>query len=408
MTTDFSALSPLGSMGSNDGIAVADMTTGALSGAIVKADLIADMASGIFTASTPASKRWRIRFPFGAEGSAYGVGLSELQFLISGSNQCSGGTPFASGTDGSWSLAAAFDGTLNSGGWYGSSTHAGGINIFIGYEFATAITPDAFKWCPLHGFGNGQTDPSDIVVEFQNANGTWVPVAEVLVTTSTQDTLSSSITIPSTFEYVPAPTSVTDGLYPFYGQEVGVCGDSISSASYGGLTWPDEMAAMLHCIVHNVAVSGNVMRDAVTQMGGLTLASNSVLLVFLGTNDYGNGSGTVYGTLGDTSASNTFYGDIDYVINTALAGNEAIALGFIITPHRYDVTAANSRSKVLTDYNQAVKDVCAKYSIPYLDLYAESGVNATTETTLLGDQLHPSALGRHIYARKIAAFVRTL
>jgi lysophospholipase L1-like esterase len=201
---------------------------------------------------------------------------------------------------------------------------------------------------------------------------------------------------------------VTDGLYPFYGAQIGVCGDSISSAAYGGLSWPDEMADMLHATTHNVAVSGNVMRDAVTQMGGLTLSNNDVLIVWLGTNDYGNGSGTVYGTLGDDHTSNTFYGDVDYVINTALAGNPEIALGFILTTKRFDTTSANSRGKVLTDYIQAIKDVCTKYSIPYLDLYGESGVNATTEGTLLGDHLHPTGFGRHIYARKIAAFVRSL
>lgn len=366
------------------------------------------IGAAIFTANTPTSARWRLRFPHGSENNSYGVGITELQFLISGSNQCSGGTPFASGVDGSWSIAAAFDGTLNSGGWYSSSSHSGGIDSYLGYQFSSAITPDHFKWAPLHGFGDTQTDPSEIIVEYQDANGAWVPVGDTIVTGSTQDTLSAAIAIPSTFNYIPAPIAATDAILPWYGDQVGVCGDSISANTFNGVNWPAAMASRLHATVNNVAVSGNKMRDAVTQMGGLTLANNSVLLVMLGTNDYAVSGGTAYGTLGDTSASNTFYGDVDYVINTALAGNKKIALGFILEPRRYDVTSANGQGKLLVDYLQAIKDVCAVYSVPVLDLYATSGVNATTRTTLLGDDLHPTGDGAHIYERKISAFVRTL
>lgn len=192
---------------------------------------------------------------------------------------------------------------------------------------------------------------------------------------------------------------------PWFGKHVGTIGDSITATAQDGVKWADVFATAQGVTLNNQAVSGVNMRDLVTQLGLMTLTSEDVILALAGTNDYGNGSGTALGVLGDDHTANTFYGDTDYVINTALAGNPALRLLFLTPPMRTDKTAANAAGFKLLDYVTAIKDVCAKYAVPVLDLHHCMGINSLTSATLTVDGLHPNGVGQNWLARMAGAFL---
>ena len=81
-------------------------------------------------------------------------------------------------------------------------------------------------------------------------------------------------------------------------------------------------------------------------------------------------------------------------------------VGVIITPNIPSATRLN-------EYFDVARNVCKKYSVPFLDLYYESGlcvgIDSIKSTYYKGDDIHPNALGYKKYINdKVEAFMRTL
>lgn len=355
----------------------------------------------------PAALNWRLRFPKGSKGTitgeTFGVGISELKFLDSDltTNLATGGTPFASNNaGGNWAIAEAFDGsTATNDGWYSSNDTASGINSYLGYTFATAVTPSAISIAPLNGYNNSL--PVTFILEFLDDESIWRPVAEYYVGPGAADTYQT-FTVPTTYFKQPVNAG---NLWTGIG--VAAIGDSITSQAPGGVNWAAKMKTILGSFAGAPVdgVSGSVMSSVPARITAMDLSSVDTLLIFMGTNDYGNSGGRALGALGDNGASNTFYGDVYNVISTAMTTKPTLRLVFLTPLQRTDQTAANSQGAVLLDYVDAIIETCEKYSIAYFDMNRKIGFSSLNYATYSSDGLHPNAAGHLRLARAVSGFL---
>lgn len=143
--------------------------------------------------------------------------------------------------------------------------------------------------------------------------------------------------------------------------------------------------------------------------------SCDLITVFAGTNDWDENDEIefILGELGDTDPTATFYGAIDYVLSGLISRfpTKRIA-AFTPLPrekHWNEVSTQNTYN--LLDVADAIKNVCAKYSIPCLDLTRNSNFyskNSTFREIYQPDGLHPNENGHKLVAEKILAFLNTL
>ncbi|ENX28712.1 MULTISPECIES: SGNH/GDSL hydrolase family protein [Acinetobacter] len=150
-------------------------------------------------------------------------------------------------------------------------------------------------------------------------------------------------------------------------------------------------------------------------------ATADLITVWGGVNDfgyaYGSNTGTVLGTMGDTSID-TVYGALKTIIEGLITKYPLAKIAFIITPpvsNGMGMRSPNAKGFRLEQYCQAVREVCEYYSIPYLDLYKQSGINEKNiniMTSNIGgtapDGLHPSAIAMQRIAKKMSAFLRDI
>jgi hypothetical protein len=99
------------------------------------------------------STKWRVLSLANAGGQT-GIAEVEMAATPGGANQCSGGTPSASGTYGGfYDPDKAFNGTLNNSG--GEWFTPGGTGSWIAYEFPSAVTVTEIRIAPAPGDMNG-------------------------------------------------------------------------------------------------------------------------------------------------------------------------------------------------------------------------------------------------------------
>lgn len=140
-----------------------------------------------------------------------------------------------------------------------------------------------------------------------------------------------------------------------------------------------------------------------------------IIIVFGGTNDFGNGDAP-FGEMSDRTPY-TFYGAL-HTLYTKLTGKYPGKQIVILTPlHRWNEN--NKRGEggkaedvgTLKDYVEAIREVAEYYSFPVLDLYAISGIQPAVRIIrerFMPDDLHPNDAGHEILANKISAFLKTL
>ena len=201
-----------------------------------------------------------------------------------------------------------------------------------------------------------------------------------------------------------------------YGKKWAVLGDSITAGD--GLTaniitrYSSVVAKQCGIIPYNYGYSGS--RIAVQGSEGDATYDNAMVIryasmiddadyitVLGGINDANNQ--LPLGTLGDTDIS-TFYGALEVLITGLLTKYPGKAIGFITYPHYQG-------SERHQTYVNAIKEACARYAIPVLDLHSNGGMNTMTTAfsqMFYSDGLHPNELGQAVMARKICAFLGTL
>lgn len=139
-----------------------------------------------------------------------------------------------------------------------------------------------------------------------------------------------------------------------------------------------------------------------------------IVAVSCGTNDF-QYDWTDFGTIND-STNDTFYGALN-VLCLGLITKYPDKVIFFTTPIKRaqspytTIDSQNTKGKTLADYAEAIKEVCARYSIPVLDMYAESMLNPSIPAqAIYFDNVgtHPNATGRQIMARRVIGWLRQL
>jgi len=209
------------------------------------------------------------------------------------------------------------------------------------------------------------------------------------------------------------------------GKTWNILGDSFSERN---IYPPLVQAALGIKRVNNYGVSGLMITKHATNITNplsVTYAnmdqSADLIMVWAGINDFGYNfgsyGGNALGVMGDLTI-NTFYGAMDVLIKGLHSRFPGKKICFI-SPTRISNTKVGTESyeggdKVntlgftLIQYVNAMKETCEKYSVPYLDLYNQGGINQLNKATLLEDGLHPNVAGFTFLATKIAAFFKGL
>lgn len=134
-----------------------------------------------------------------------------------------------------------------------------------------------------------------------------------------------------------------------------------------------------------------------------------LVVVFGGTNDFGHGDAP-FGVFSDSTVD-TFCGAL-HVLYTSLLEKYPEATIMVMTPlHRSTENEPNMHGKVLADYVDAIRKAAEYYSLPVLDLWANSGIQPAVpvmKEKYMPDGLHPNDAGHIILTNKIAKFIESL
>lgn len=139
-----------------------------------------------------------------------------------------------------------------------------------------------------------------------------------------------------------------------------------------------------------------------------------IVIVFGGTNDFGHGDAP-FGTFADRTPD-TFCGACHTLCRELLETYPDSEIAFISPLHRDNEDSPVGDNKpapvgTLKDYIDAMRQILAYYSIPVIDLYAESKLQphvAIIKEKFMPDGLHPSDAGNEILAKKIIAYLKAL
>lgn len=214
-----------------------------------------------------------------------------------------------------------------------------------------------------------------------------------------------------------------------YGKKVTLNGDSIAfGAGTGGTGFMDYIASNYNMTLDKKAVSGATIANLSSRYPDKhcictsidTMAEDANYIIFEGGyNDWflwtqiGTLTDTMSGDLDDTK----FYGALESICRQALAKWENGKIGFIITHKINDAWRTQKQEgatyPTLDGYYQAIKNVCEKYSIPYLDLSKVSRLNTELQNykkyTYNSDGVHPTKDGYQIfYVDTIARWMENL
>lgn len=212
-------------------------------------------------------------------------------------------------------------------------------------------------------------------------------------------------------------TKLTTKFSNIYMKKVTLNGDSIAfGAGTGGTGFMDYIATKYNMTLDKKAVSGATIANLSSRYPDKhcictsidTMAEDANYIIFEGGyNDWllwtqiGTLTDTMSGDLDDTK----FYGALESICRQALAKWENGKIGFIITHKINDAWRTQKQEggtyPTLDGYYQAIKDVCEKYSIPYLDLSKVSRLNTELQNykkyTYNSDGVHPTKDGYQIF-----------
>ncbi len=135
-----------------------------------------------------------------------------------------------------------------------------------------------------------------------------------------------------------------------------------------------------------------------------------IIVVFGGTNDYGHGDAP-FGTFEDRSPD-TYCGALHYLMSNMIKKFPKSEIVFVTPLHRADGNNINSSNGLtLKPYADMIKQTAEYYSLPVLDLYANSGICPEIQEQnelYTVDGLHPHDVGYERLAKKLKTFLELL
>ena len=155
-------------------------------------------------------------------------------------------------------------------------------------------------------------------------------------------------------------------------------GDGVSKES----TYQEKVKNILQLkSVTNKSDNGLAMGSMSSYINKESLKDIDIIIIMAGTNDYTKGR--TLGTIADGGPVESFYGDVQAVIDKTKEVKPEVKLVFL-TPLKHGYIEGqpsypneNDIGLGLEDYSNAIKEVCNKNSIPVIDLFNKSGIEAT-------------------------------
>jgi lysophospholipase L1-like esterase len=206
---------------------------------------------------------------------------------------------------------------------------------------------------------------------------------------------------------------------PWSGKHWYALGDSLTAHYLSATGYTDYVSQMLNMTCHNYGITGNLLcadpqesNPMVTRYRDIDASVANLITVWGGANDYIHDA--ELGTYGSQNSAN-FYGAL-YNLCTGLYVNYPNAKYAFFTIPKGNLAGAptggpNGKGYTAKQYNDAIKQICADFSIPVLDLNAMSGLNPlipNISTQYYVDGGHPNPAGHQRLADKIAPFLNTL
>ena len=219
-----------------------------------------------------------------------------------------------------------------------------------------------------------------------------------------------------TFQIVNTKPTAYEQANSLYGLKWNVMGDSITEGSGSTKTYAAFIKERTGVIPHGYGVSNTAIarrgeaytNDMCMRYSSMTDDAD-IITVFGGTNDQGNN--IPIGEWGDDSEY-TLYGAMKILCEGLIDKYMGKRIGFITPLPKYvGSTDYSYPSEAFKPYIDCIKDVCARYSIPVLDLWTESGIApsmSTVRTAMIPDGLHPNATGHEVISWKIQRFLERL
>ncbi len=208
-------------------------------------------------------------------------------------------------------------------------------------------------------------------------------------------------------------------------KKINFLGDSITEgvgASESSKCYVSQFAKMSGAICRNYGIGGTRIAKQKTPSANprtdLYFASRidemdsdaDIIVVFGGTNDYGHGDAPL-GEMTDRT-NDTFYGAL-HSLYRELIEKYSESVIVVMTPlHRSNELSPSGGGNVpLKTYVEIEREVAEYYSLPVLDLFANSGIQPDVELMkfkFMPDGLHPNDAGHKILAKKLVAFLKNM
>ena len=153
--------------------------------------------------------------------------------------------------------------------------------------------------------------------------------------------------------------------------------------------------------------NGNIRRHFVTRVEEMDRRAD-VIVALGGVNDFGHGDAPV-GSMEDRT-ENTFYGAL-HDLYTRLIQQYPDGRVIVMTPLHCTGEQAADKQPSLVDYVSAIRQVAEFYSLPVVDLYANSGIQpglGVHQERYMPDGLHPNEAGHRRIAELLVGMLKTL
>lgn len=219
-----------------------------------------------------------------------------------------------------------------------------------------------------------------------------------------------------TFRVVNSKPTKYEQANNLYGLMWNAMGDSITESSGSAKSYMQFIAERTGTRYRNYGMSNTAIarrgesytNDMWTRYSSMDNDAD-IVTIFGGTNDHGNNISI--GEWGDVTEY-TLYGAMKILCEGLINKYMGKKIGFITPLPKYTGSVDYSYpSASFKPYIDCIKDVCARYSIPVLDLYTESGIApvlSTVRTAMIPDGLHPNATGHELISWKIQRFLESL
>jgi lysophospholipase L1-like esterase len=176
-----------------------------------------------------------------------------------------------------------------------------------------------------------------------------------------------------------------------YGKSIDLLGDSVTSGNVVGWgnTWGYKLGSRNNMTINNYGISGDTMGQMAARYASMSVAD--YIVVMGGINDFVQGR--ALGADTDNTIDSSFKGTLN-VLCSGLITTFPRARILFVTPYNFNAAAVNGNH--VSDFVAAIQTICAKYSIPVLDIYHNGGFNpqnTAQAAVYMADSLHPSIEG---------------